>query len=135
MESLKQQSTTAPTEAASELQVLADGNEPAVVHESKDVSLTLKDSDNLSAEVEVEEPAVEDVAIAPAEAKAATQQLKALTSLGLEKRLGRDNSVISRAKKQGNEYFRQWSAKLDPDGIAWEFKKGKPRSAQFHPLV
>lgn len=135
MESFKRQSLTPPmtTEAASELQVLAVNNEPVVVHESKDFSLKKITSDNLSAEVE--EPAAEEVAIAPAEAHAATQQLKALTSVGLGKRLGRDNSTIGRNKKEGNSHFRQWSKELDPDGIAWEFREGNKRSAQFHPLV
>ena len=81
--------------------------------------------------VVVEGPAAgesEEVAIAG-------EPLEPLTSLGLEKRLKKNNSTISRNKDKGNDYFKQWSAELDPDGIAWEFRKGEPRSAQFHPLV
>ena len=61
LESFKQQSTIIPT---SELQILAAGDEPAVVHESKDFSLSFNDSDNLSTEVEAEEPAVVGAVIA-----------------------------------------------------------------------
>ncbi len=94
--------------------------------------------------VEVEEPATgepEEEAIAgePEEVSslpvAAGEPLEPLTSLGLGKRLKKNNSSVSRNKDKGNAYFREWSAKLDPDGIAWEFRKGEPRSAQFHPLV
>lgn len=90
---------------------------------------------------EPEEAAVEEVAIAGEPEKvsslpvAAGEPLKPLTSLGLGKRLKKNNSSISRNKDKGNDYFREWSAKLDPDGIAWEFRKGDSRSAQFHPLV
>ena len=80
-------------------------------------------------------PEVKVEAIAPAEAKAPTKPLKPLTSVGLEKRLKIDNSTIGRNKKKGDEHFKTWSADLDPDGIAWEFREGKKRSAQYHPLV
>ena len=82
------------------------------------------------------EVAVEEVAIAAQETNSNISIIrKPLTGTELEKRLDKDNSTISRAKEKGNEYFRKWSAKLDPDGIAWEFRKGEYRSAQYHPLV
>ena len=64
-----------------------------------------------------------------------TKPLKPLTSLGLEKRLKRDNATISRNKSKGAEHFRKWSKGVDPDGVAWEFRAGKSRSPQYHPLV
>ena len=86
-----------------------------------------------------EEEAAVPIIIEPEEEAAVVvttqQHLEPLTSLGLGRRLGKDDSTIGRNQKRGNEHFRAWSADLDPDGIAWEFRKGEPRSAQFHPLV
>lgn len=70
-------------------------------------------------------------------ALAQERNLGPLTSLGLAARLGVDNSGVSRNKDKGdgNEHFRKWSAKRDPDGIAWEYRPGKARSAQYYPLT
>lgn len=82
------------------------------------------------------EPPEEEAAVVAASKPLAQKHLlKPLTSLGLGKRLNRNLSSISRAKDKGNPYLRRWSKGLDPDGIAWEFRKGEPRSAQFHPLA
>ena len=88
-----------------------------------------------SADESASEPPEEEAVEVSSLPVAAGEPLEPLTSFGLEKRLKRNNSTISRAKDKGNGYFREWSAKLDPDGIAWEFRKGEPRSAQFHPIL
>lgn len=38
----------------------------------------------------------------------------------LGKRLGKDQSNVSRNRKKGRSHFREWSKKLDPDGIPWD---------------
>ena len=65
-----------------------------------------------------------------------TQKTPSPLTLGeLGERLGRDKSGVFRAKNKGNPYFRKWSKKLDPDGIAWEYREGGVRSVHYYPLV
>lgn len=77
----------------------------------------------------------EEIAVKLLEEETQRVDLHPLTSLGLAARLGVDNSSISRNKHKGNRHLREWSAKLDHGGIAWEFREGAPRSPQFHPLI
>lgn len=63
------------------------------------------------------------------------RQLTPLTSTELAKRLHVHQSNISRNKDDGNEHFRRWSSERDPDNIAWEYREGRKRDPNFHPLV
>lgn len=76
-------------------------------------------------------PSSEPVEAAPGQGR----NFEPLTATELAERLGVAQSNISRNKDKGNEHFRAWSTKLDPDGIAWEYRPGKPRSPQYHPLT
>jgi hypothetical protein len=76
-----------------------------------------------------------ELPLSPLESPFEEVELGPLTSLRLAARLGVDNSNISRNKDKGNEYFGKWSAGRDPDGIAWEYRPGKNRSPQYHPLT
>ncbi len=72
----------------------------------------------------------------PVEEEAPAQgELVPLTSVGLAKRLDIGNSTVSRNKNKGPEHFREWSALLAPEGIAWEYRKGDYHAPNFHPLV
>ncbi len=51
------------------------------------------------------------------------------------KRLRVHQSSVSRNKDDGNEHFRRWSSERDPDKIAWEYREGRKRDPNFHPLV
>lgn len=44
----------------------------------------------------------------------------------LGKRLGKDQSNISRQRKKGRSHFREWSKQLDPDGCGWDSKDESP---------
>lgn len=44
----------------------------------------------------------------------------------LGKRLGKDQSNVSRNRKKGRSHFREWSKRLDPDGIAWDSEDELP---------
>ena len=85
----------------------------------------------------VTEPVEEAIAVVGSEtAEQVTQKTPSPLTLGeLGERLGRDKSGVFRAKNKGNPYFRKWSKKLDPDGIAWEYREGGVRSVHYYPLV
>ena len=138
LESFKQQVTPIPpttTETASELQVLV-GDEPAVVYESKDFSLTTVISDNLPAEVEIEVPAVVGAAIAVEQTNSSSVAIpKSMTGSGLAERLGVVQSTVSKKKDKGNERFKPWSKSLDPDKISWEYRGDKIDDFKFFPIV
>ena len=135
LESFKRQSVKPPTPDTVVEEAIA-----VPVVETANVSAIAGEPEEEAREVSLEAPAIEDLEvveeIAPAEVKASTRhRIKPLTSLGLAERLGCVDSTISRNKDKGNPYLRKWSKGIDPDGIAWEFRKGKPRSPQYHPLV
>lgn len=69
------------------------------------------------------------------EAAPSLGSLAPLTATELAKRLGVHQSSVSRNKDNGNEHFRGWTAELDPDDIAWEYREGRKRDPNFHPLV
>ena len=98
-----------------------------VVYDLKDLSLEKTISDNLPAEVEIEEPAV-------VEAIAGTKELISATELA--PLLGVTQPTVSRAANNlGHEKFRKWSSKQKGSaGTTWDFilvKKGGKEVPQF----
>lgn len=60
--------------------------------------------------------------------------LKSLTGAELAKRLGVNQSNVSR-NKDDDTHFRHWSGRQDPEGISWQYRPGAPRTPQYHPFA
>jgi len=85
--------------------------------------------ENISAPATTSNESVEEAAPALGQG----QNLEPLTSTGLAERLGVNESNISRNKGKGNEHFRRWSRKRDPNGIAWEYRL--TAKLKYHPVI
>lgn len=56
------------------------------------------------------------------------------TATFLAERFKKSVSTVTRAAdKLSKEKFKEWSRKLDPDGIAWEYRNGEGKK-KFHPV-
>ena len=112
--------------------ISTEAEKPAiVVHDLKDLSLEKTTSDNLSAEVEIEKPAVVRAAIAVPQPMTGTE---------LGKRLRIKNKPVnqynvSRQKDLGNESFFKWSKELDPDKIGWRHDPNIKTHYKFFPVL
>ncbi len=58
--------------------------------------------------------------------------LAPLTATKLAKRLDVAQSNVTRNRDKEGEHFKGWSAKRDPDAIAWEYS---PETKKYHPVV
>ncbi len=112
----------------------ADQSEPLVAAapvggEDVDIADDRNTLENISAPATTSNESVEEAAPALGQ----EQNLEPLTSTGLAERLGVNESNISRNKGKGNEHFRRWSRKRDPDGIAWEHRLAA--KLKYHPVI
>lgn len=114
-----------------------DGSEPPAEDEPavEVAAITVDSPPMATSELLVDEPAADEPAVVELTNTNIADIPKSTTGKGLSKRLGVDQSNVSRQKDDGNESFFKWSKNLDPDKIGWRYDPSIKSNYKFFPVI